>query len=107
MVVIDARMAHKRHIRSMVLLCAIVKRKIVPRQKKSSEPKSAYCVRARARRLELGMTAEKLGEPIGWTPQQVYRMERGKLPRDEWRLIAIADVLNVSLDWLFGRRDEY
>lgn len=61
-----------------------------------------FCARVKERREALGLTGQQLGDLILMPHQSVYRLESGKLPRDEWRLVAIAKALDVSLDWLFG-----
>ncbi len=38
---------------------------------------------------------------IGATKPRISELEGGKLPRDEERIIALADALDVTIDWLF------
>jgi len=55
------------------------------------------------RRVELGYNQLEFGKKIGMQVQTVSRLESGVFPRDPERLVLIADILHVSLDWLFGR----
>ena len=58
------------------------------------------------RRLELGYNQEEIGKKLGMTRTSVSRMEAGVFPNDPIRIVKIAEVLHVSLDWLFGREEE-
>ena len=52
---------------------------------------------------ESGLTQEKLAHAIGIEPPNICFWKSGRnLPRTR-HLLAIADILNVSIDWLFGR----
>ena len=75
----------------------------MPTKKVFVPPDPLFCTRVKEKRESIGMTQQALGDLIRMRATEVSRMERGKLPRDEWRLVAIADALGVSLDWLFGR----
>ena len=90
-----------RHYRRTVKGDSVKKKKKTPVVSEGAP--SMFCTRARERRAELGISGTDLGEIIGWTHQQVYRMEGGMFPRDEQKIAAIADALGVTLDWLFGR----
>lgn len=59
--------------------------------------------RLRQIREKRGMTLQQLGDLIGTSPQDIYHLEKGQMPRKRKRFVAIADALGVSLDWLFGR----
>lgn len=56
-------------------------------------------------RIEKGITQEQLGQLVGVTTQAVSRWERGGTP-DAEILPAVSEVLNVSLDALFGREEQ-
>ena len=56
-------------------------------------------------RMEKGITQEQLGQMIGVTTQAVSRWERGGTP-DAELLPRISDLLDVSLDTLFGREEQ-
>lgn len=56
-------------------------------------------------RTEKGITQEQLGQMLGVTTQAVSRWERGGTPDVEF-LPLISDILDVSLDTLFGREEE-
>ena len=62
-----------------------------------------FCSRVKERRKALGMTLQSLGDKVVFPRQGVARLESGLFPRDEWRIVALAKALDVSLDWLFGR----
>lgn len=54
------------------------------------------------RREALRMTQEDLAEKIGKNQQDIYRYESGKFKPNLSSLIALAEALEVSLDWLVG-----
>ena len=57
----------------------------------------------KAFRIKKGMTQEQLGAAVGVTMQAVSKWERGGTPDIEL-LPALADILGVSIDELFGRQ---
>lgn len=57
--------------------------------------------RIRMRRIMLAMSQEKLGEAIGLTFQQVQKYEKGTNRVSASRLQQIADILQVSVAFLF------
>lgn len=62
--------------------------------------------RMRARRKEIGLSAERLAEVLGVSPATIYRYENGdieKVPGD--RLGPIADALNTTPTFLMGWDD--
>ncbi len=63
--------------------------------------------RMKARRKELGLSAESVAEQLGVSPATIYRYENGdieKLPVD--RLVPIARVLQTTPAWLMGWDNE-
>ena len=56
-------------------------------------------------RTQNGLTQKELGQLVGVTTQAVSKWERGGTP-DVELLPCIADVLKVSVDLLFGRKEE-
>ena len=56
-------------------------------------------------RKEKGMKQEELAAIVGVSPQAVSKWEQGGMP-DAALLPAIADALGVSIDALFGRRED-
>ena len=56
-------------------------------------------------RNKKGLTQEQLGASVGVSMQAVSKWERGGTPDIEL-LPAIADVLDVSIDELFGRKQK-
>lgn len=58
-------------------------------------------VRIRNRRIELGMSQERLGELLGVTFQQVQKYEKGINRIAASRLLAIAETLQVPVGRLF------
>lgn len=61
-----------------------------------SEYDGLIAKRIRARRLQLGMSQETLGEAIGVTFQQVQKYEKGTNRVSAGRLIEIAEALEVN-----------
>lgn len=62
--------------------------------------------RIKARRKELGLSAEQLAERIGKAPSTVYRYENGDISSvDSSALLPIADALGVSPAYLMGWTD--
>ena len=57
--------------------------------------------RVRSRRLELGMSLEKLGSGIGVTFQQLQKYERGSNRISASRLQQLCDILKVSVAYFF------
>lgn len=57
--------------------------------------------RMRARRVELGMSQEKLAEALGLTFQQVQKYERGQNRISASRLFDVARVLDVPVAYFF------
>ena len=57
--------------------------------------------RMRARRTMLGMSQEKLAEALGLTFQQVQKYEKGVNRVGAARLLRIANILDVSIDFFF------
>lgn len=59
--------------------------------------------RIREQRLALEMKQEELGEKLGVSKQTVSHWETGSRKPDIDILIQMADIFNVSLDYLVGR----
>jgi transcriptional regulator with XRE-family HTH domain len=57
--------------------------------------------RVRMRRMTLGMSQEKLGEMLGLTFQQVQKYEKGTNRISVGRLVDIATILDVGIDFFF------
>src|ERR1700754_1209720 len=57
--------------------------------------------RVRMRRIMLGMSQEKLGEPLGLTVQQIQKSEKGTNRVGASRLQQISEVLQVPVSFLF------
>ncbi|MBO0530365.1 MULTISPECIES: helix-turn-helix domain-containing protein [Clostridium] len=57
-------------------------------------------------REEKGMTQEQLGKLLNITKQAVYSYEKGDNEPTIDALVKIADIFNVSLDYLLGRTKE-
>lgn len=67
---------------------------------------SAIGQRIQQRRKELGMTQEELAELLTTNQFQVSRYETGKNSPTAEVIKTLADVLEVSADWLLGRGGE-
>ena len=59
--------------------------------------------RVRDRRKELDITQEELAECMSASQFMISRWENGEQCPNVHNLIALADALNVSTDWLLGR----
>jgi transcriptional regulator with XRE-family HTH domain len=57
--------------------------------------------RVRMRRVSIGMSQEKLGDMLGLTFQQVQKYEKGMNRISVARLVEIAKILNVEIDFFF------
>lgn len=57
--------------------------------------------RIRMRRMELGMSQEKLGEQLGLTFQQVQKYEKGINRIGAGRLFDVARALGVPVQWFY------
>lgn len=68
------------------------------------EPKHAdkhVGLRVRARRMELGMSQEKLGDALELTFQQVQKYEKGANRIGSSRLLEISNILSVPVSYFF------
>jgi len=57
--------------------------------------------RVRMRRVSIGMSQEKLGDMLGLTFQQVQKYEKGMNRISVARLVEIARILGVDIDFFF------
>ena len=62
-----------------------------------------FSVRLKELRLKKGLTQTELGEKVGVKQSTFTNWENGKREPNFETIIKIADLLEVSLDWLFGR----
>ena len=70
--------------------------------KKVSKPVDVYVgARVRARRLELGISQEKLANAIGLTFQQVQKYEKGSNRISSSRLVQLANALEAPPTFFF------
>lgn len=58
-------------------------------------------IRIRARRIAINISQEKLGEALGLTFQQVQKYEKGVNRVGASRLLHIAQILGVDIDYFF------
>ncbi|MCD8140499.1 MAG: helix-turn-helix transcriptional regulator [Planctomycetaceae bacterium] len=81
------------------------KKSVLPENRKRYSKKnvSTFSVNVQKRRLEIELSQAALGEKIGVPASRISDIEGGRFPYNPDRIIAIADALDVSLDWLFGR----
>lgn len=54
-------------------------------------------------RLKKGLTQTELGEKVGVKQNTFTNWENGKREPSFENLVKLADLFDVSLDWLFGR----
>lgn len=64
---------------------------------------NTFCARLKQTRKELGITQRLLAEMTGIHHNTIGDYERGEVEPTLIMAISIADVLEVSLDWLTGR----
>lgn len=62
-----------------------------------------FTERLKELRLKKGLTQTELGEKVGVKQNTFTNWEKGKREPSFENLIKLADLLEVSLDWLFGR----
>ena len=75
-------------------------------EKKSPTPVDHHIgMRVRNRRLALGMSQEALGDALGLTFQQVQKYEKGANRIGASRLLQIAQVLGVGIEFFFEGLD--
>ena len=71
-------------------------------QQKSPSPIDRHIgSRVRARRIRLGISQEKLAESLGLTFQQIQKYEKGINRIGASRLLEIAGVLHVGIEFFF------
>jgi transcriptional regulator with XRE-family HTH domain len=71
-------------------------------QQKSPSPIDRHIgSRVRARRTRLGMSQEKLAEALGLTFQQIQKYEKGVNRIGASRLLEIAGILHVGIEFFF------
>ena len=63
-----------------------------------------FSERLKELRLKKGLTQTELGEKVGVKQNTFTNWENGKREPSFENLIKLADLLEVSLDWLFGRK---
>lgn len=62
-----------------------------------------FTERLKELRLKKGLTQTELGEKVGVKQNTFTNWEKGNREPSFENLIKLADLLEVSLDWLFGR----
>ena len=62
-----------------------------------------FTERLKELRLKKGLTQTELGEKVGVKQNTFTNWEKGKREPSFENLIKLSDLLEVSLDWLFGR----
>lgn len=62
-----------------------------------------FSERLKELRLKKGLTQTELGEKVGVKQNTFTNWEKGRREPSSENLIKLADLLEVSLDWLFGR----
>lgn len=73
-----------------------------PQSPRSVEPIDVHVgQRVRARRLELGMSQQELGDRLGLTFQQVQKYERGVNRVSASRLLHLSTSLGVTIQYFF------
>jgi transcriptional regulator with XRE-family HTH domain len=75
-------------------------------QKSTSDVDSVIGARTRSRRLQLGMSQERLAELLGITFQQVQKYEKGANRISASRLVQIAKALGIEVAYFFDGLSE-
>lgn len=57
-------------------------------------------------RKKQGISQAQIAEALDTTQQMYNRYEQSQVELPAYRLIAIAELLDVSLDWITGRTDK-
>ena len=81
----------------------ISKERYLKLKKQKEEKKNLFSVRLKELRLKKGLTQTELGEKVGVKQSTFTNWENGKREPNFETIIKIADLLEVSVDWLFGR----
>lgn len=72
-----------------------------PRIKRSNPIDGYVGGRVRLKRLQIGMSQQKLGEALGVTFQQIQKYEKGVNRIGAGRLLEMADILGVPVGYFF------
>lgn len=78
--------------------------KFKKRKKEEEEKQKVFSVRLKELRLQHGLTQRELVELLGIKRNKYSDWENGKCKPNYEKLEKIADLFDVSLDWLFGRK---
>lgn len=73
------------------------------KEKKEEEKQQVFSVRLKELRLQHGLTQKELVELLGVKRNTYSDWENGKCKPNYEKLEKLADLFEVSLDWLFGR----
>ena len=65
-----------------------------------------FATRLKEARIARKLSQEELGKAIGMSKPAISDIERGRRTTTIEKLVELADVLEVSLDYLTGRTDE-
>ncbi len=65
--------------------------------------KKSFCERLQSRRESLGLTKTALSKMVGISNVSIREFEIGRKVPTVDTLVALADALGVSTDWLLGR----
>ena len=75
---------------------------------KDKELRKVIGVRAKQRRLELGVNQPYVAEKMGVTASTIQRYEAGTIDNTKKLVLdGLADALHVSVEWLKGETEEY
>lgn len=68
--------------------------------------KSGFCDRLRDARKEAGYTQDQVAAKLETVKEYVYKVENAQTCPSIAKVCAMADLYNVTIDWLCGRKDE-
>ncbi len=86
----------KDNIRALKFLCCIIG---INMNKKFNEKLNNFCERLKFARKKADLRQSDLGQKVNLSQSTINRLERG-VAKGTTKLIEIADVLNVSPEWL-------
>jgi len=75
-------------------------------QERKGKTMNIFSVRIKALREERKLSQAAVGREIGVERYSIYSYENGRTYPDFIHLIALADLFEVSLDYLVGRSDD-
>lgn len=67
---------------------------------------SGFAFRLRQAREKAGMTRNRAATEVGTCGEYIYKAECGEIVPNIKRVVDLADLYGVSVDWLLGRKNK-